>query len=83
MRLIITQWDDQVIDRIVGQIWEHVEVALRYPLGGQLEEDLAELGRQHRRLVCGHFKIIYYVDGEDLYVTDIFDSRQDPGKIKG
>lgn len=99
MRLVITQsawdsldkaiqfldgrWSDQVIDRIVGEVWEYLEVVLRYPLGGALEEDLAALGRGHRRMVCGHFKIIYYVEADNLYVTDIFDSRQDPGKMKG
>ena len=76
-------WDDRVVDRVVSEIWEHIDVVLLYPLGGQLEEDLAELGRRHRRMACGHFKIIYYIQGEDLYVTDIFDSRQDPGKMKG
>ncbi len=77
------RWNDHVVDQIVGEIWEHIEVVIRYPSGGQLEDDLAELGREHRRIVCGHFKIIYYVDDEKLYVTDIFDSRQDPGKMKG
>jgi len=81
--VLSVRWDDRVVDRIVTEIWEHIDIVLQYPLGGQLEEDLAELGRQHRRMVCGHFKIIYFVEGEDLYVTDIFDSRQDPGKIKG
>lgn len=81
--VLSVRWDDRVVDRIVAEIWEHIDIVLQYPLGGQLEEDLAELGRQHRRMVCGHFKIIYFVEGEDLYVTDIFDSRQDPGKIKG
>ncbi|MCB0757002.1 MAG: type II toxin-antitoxin system RelE/ParE family toxin [Flavobacteriales bacterium] len=81
--VLSVRWDDRVVDRIVTEIWEHIDIVLQYPLGGQLEEDLAELGRQHRRMVCGHFKIIYFVEGEDLYVTDIFDSRQDPGKMKG
>ena len=30
-----------------------------------------------------HYKIIYRVVGEYIYVTDIFDSRQDPDKMKG
>jgi hypothetical protein len=37
----------------------------------------------HRRLVESHYKIIYRVVGEYIYVTDIFDSRQDPDKMKG
>ncbi len=41
------------------------------------------LGLFHRRLVEGHYKIIYRIEGEIIYVTDIFDSRQDPLKMKG
>lgn len=50
---------------------------------GQYEPDLEHLGKGHRRLVEGHFKIIYRVEGDVVYVTDIFDSRQDPQKMRG
>ncbi len=53
------------------------------PLQGQKEPFLEHMGLGHRRLVVDHYKIIYRVDGEYIYVTDIFDSRQDPDKIKG
>lgn len=77
------QWSDKVIDRIVARIWESIGLLAVHPHGGQVEEDLAYLSKGHRRTVVGHFKIIYYVDGDVVYVTDIFDSRQDPGKMKG
>lgn len=44
---------------------------------------LEHLGLGHRRLIESHYKIIYRVVGEYIYVTDIFDSRQDPEKMKG
>lgn len=50
---------------------------------GQLEMALAHRGKGHRRLIEGHFKIIYRVEDETVYVTDIFDSRQHPEKMKG
>ena len=37
----------------------------------------------HRRLIESHFKIIYRVIGDCIYITDIFDSRQDADKMKG
>jgi hypothetical protein len=49
----------------------------------QEEEYLKHLGMNHRRTIEGHFKIIYRVEGETIYVTDFFDSRQDPAKMKG
>jgi len=50
---------------------------------GQIEPTLEHLGLGHRRLIEGNFKIIYRVDGELVSVTDIFDSRMDPDKMKG
>jgi len=34
------------------------------------------------RLIESHYKIIYRVTEEFIYITDIFDSRQDPDKMK-
>ena len=50
---------------------------------GQVEPQLEHLGKEHRRLIEGHFKIIYRVEGSTVYVTDIFDSRQNPEKMHG
>ena len=51
----------------------------------QEDEFLGYLKKNHRRLVCGHYKIIYYFNKTEniVYVTDIFDSRQDPIKENG
>lgn len=53
------------------------------PWKGQQEEYLTHLGKEHRRIIEGHYKIIYRVEGQAIYITDIFDSRQDPSKMKG
>jgi toxin ParE1/3/4 len=52
------------------------------PFVGQREEHLLHLGLDHRRIVEGNYKIIYRVINDIIYVTDIFDSRQDPAKMK-
>jgi plasmid stabilization system protein ParE len=52
------------------------------PHVGQLEEYLEHMGQSHRRIIEGHYKIIYRVKGEMIVITDIFDSRQDPSKMK-
>ena len=51
----------------------------------QEDEFLIYLNKNHKRLVTGNYKIIYYFDSSEniIYVTDIFDSRQDPQKEKG
>lgn len=49
----------------------------------QQEEYLEHLGKTHRRAIEGYYKIIYRVEGELIYVTDFFDTRQNPEKMKG
>jgi toxin ParE1/3/4 len=68
---------------IRNQILDKADTLLKQPLIGQAEPSLQHLGLGHRRLIAGHCKIIYKVDREYIYITDIFDSRQDPEKMKG
>ncbi len=49
----------------------------------QHEEYLEHLGMNHRRAIEGHVKIIYRVEEEFIYITDFFDTRQDPSGMKG
>ena len=68
---------------IRDEILDTADTLLLQPLSGQREYLLSHLGLEHRRLVVGHNKIIYRVVDEYIYITDIFDSRQDPAKMKG
>ena len=47
-----------------------------------LQEYLEHLGKSHRRIIEGNYKIIYRVEGENIYITDIFDSRQNSDKMR-
>lgn len=67
----------QIRDRIL----DAADTLLQHPLQGSKEPYLGHLGLDHRRLVEGHYKIIYRIIGETIYITDIFDSRQDPDKM--
>lgn len=53
------------------------------PNKGQREDFLKHLEEDHRRIIEGHFKIIYKVENGSIYITDFFDSRQNPEKMKG
>ncbi|MEX2512507.1 MAG: type II toxin-antitoxin system RelE/ParE family toxin [Cyclobacteriaceae bacterium] len=50
---------------------------------GQFEEYLEHLGKEHRRLVEGNFKIIYRIVGENVYITDFFDTSQSVFPFRG
>jgi toxin ParE1/3/4 len=68
---------------IRDHILDNADTLILQPLKGQKEPFLVHLGLDHRRLVEGHYKIIYRVVDEYIYITDIFDTRQDPDKMQG
>lgn len=53
------------------------------PYLGQYEEYLQHLGKGHRRLLDGNYKIIYLIESGNVYITDFFDTWQSPEKMKG
>jgi plasmid stabilization system protein ParE len=74
------------LDKILAirnNILSKAEMLLDNPKLGQKEEYLDHLGLGHRRLIESHYKIIYRLGSDRIYITDIFDSRQDPNKMKG
>ena len=83
LEFIGTKVSHEKLIEIRDRILDHADTLLLQPLKGQKEPSLKYLKLGHRRLVEGHFKIIYKVVDEYIYITDIFDSRQDPDKMKG
>jgi toxin ParE1/3/4 len=69
----------QIRDKILAK----AEKLRTKPRMGQKEEYLEHLSQSHRRVIEGNYKIVYRIEEEVIYVTDIFDTRQDPSKIKG
>ena len=68
--------------KIRNKILDKADTLATDPYIGQEETYLAHLGLGHRRIIENHYKIIYRVVGDYIYITDIFDSRQDPEKMK-
>jgi len=68
---------------IRDSILDKADTLLLHPNQGQKEPYLEHLGLVHRRIIESHFKIIYRIVEENIYITDIFDSRQDPDTMKG
>jgi plasmid stabilization system protein ParE len=71
----------QKVNEVRDRILAKADKLLESPYMGQHEEYLDHLGQSHRRVIEGHYKIIYKVEGELIIITDIFDSRQDPSKM--
>ena len=73
---------EKVIE-IRAQLLDKADSLVKNPRLGQQEEYLEHLEKGHRRLIEGNFKIIYRMKGDYIYITDFFDTRQDPEKMKG
>ena len=54
------------------------------PYIGQIEDLLSERNQGFRYLVFKNYKIIYWIDNKNkkVYISNIFDTRQNPDKIK-
>lgn len=78
-RMIATE---RVADKIRKSIFEATRPLSKEPLIGAIEENLIELKQGHRYLVQGNYKIIYRIIQDNIYITDIFDCRQNPQKMK-
>jgi plasmid stabilization system protein ParE len=70
-------------EALVEKVLRETDRLLEFPKGGQVEQLMDSRPFEYRRLVVGNFKIIYRIDGEVIYVTDIFDARQDPRRMRG
>jgi toxin ParE1/3/4 len=73
---------DKTADKIRKSIFNSTKPLIKNPLIGAIEENLTELKQGHRYLVEGNYKIIYRLIDNNIYITDIFDCRQNPIKMK-
>lgn len=71
------------VNEIRDRILNRADRLLENPFIGQEEPYLAHLELSHRRIIEGNYKVIYRVEKDVIYVTDIFDSRQDPERMQG
>ena len=53
----------------------------KHSLSGQIEVNLLDLEKGHRYIIRGNYKIIYMIQNRNVYVTDVFDTRQNPDKL--
>jgi toxin ParE1/3/4 len=73
---------EKTADKIRKSILSATKPLIRQPFIGAIEENLSDLKQGHRYLVEAHYKIIYRVIDNHIYITDIFDGRQNPTKMK-
>ena len=69
---------------IINQIVNKTDFLIDNPKIGQVEELLIDREQEFRYLVSENYKIIYYINlkTKRIIISNIFDCRQNPEKIK-
>jgi plasmid stabilization system protein ParE len=67
---------EKIIDRILAKT-RQLE---NFPESGKKYETVTQ--QEYRYLIERNFKIIYSYRNDKVYIHTIFDTRQDPGKLK-
>jgi len=67
--------------QITNKLFDAIDELEKVPGIGSIEPNLAHLHQNYRFVVCGNYKIIFRSEKDIIYVTDIFDCRQDHVKI--
>lgn len=63
------------------QILDATQQLKENPESGQRELCLESLEQVYRYLVVSNYKIIYRFDDNQIFINDVFDTRQDPNKM--
>ncbi len=70
-------------DKTIAELLDKADSLLEHPLRGIPEPALANLGKEHRSLITGRYKIVYYVSGDEIRITDLFGTKQHLSRMRG
>ncbi len=68
--------------KIIDNIYNHSGILIQNPKAGTREELLSDLPQEFRYLVEGNYKILYFIVDEKIYISSVFDCRQNPERMK-
>jgi hypothetical protein len=70
------------VDKIVSNLFIKSDSLIENPFLNQIEPYLVDFRKEHRRLIVDNIKVIYRIEGKTIFVTDFFDVRRNPKKMK-
>lgn len=68
--------------KITKEIIEKTKHLSSFPEIGVIEELLKDRSQEFRYLICKNYKIIYCLNKDKIEIIDVFDTRQNPIKLK-
>lgn len=72
----------KVAESIVNGLVDKVTSLMYNPEMGGIETSLQHYQEGYRCLVDGNYKIIYWIDQQDVIISVIFDCRRNPESLK-
>lgn len=80
----IAEKSEQEAKQIIEDILSRTRQIEAFPESGARQETFKDTGREYRYLVEGNYKIIYSyrADQQAVFIEIVFDTRQDPAKMK-
>lgn len=85
LREIFVYYKENVSQKIANNIKAEIFNATKQlkiqPFSGAIDELLQVLNEEHRYLIVKNYKIIYKILDKKVYITDVFDTRQNPEKL--
>ena len=78
---LIAKDSKKAAKKVVASILDREEQLKTQPTSGTVEKRL-KLKKEYRFLLQSHYKIIYREGKTNLYVIKVFDTRQNPDKLK-
>ncbi len=68
-------------EKVVKEIFLYANTLVIFPNRNPREPLLLENKIEYRSLLKWHYKLIYYVENENVIIVSIFDSRKKPEKL--
>ena len=68
--------------KLVNEILSSTDIRIKNPEIGQKEKLLKNRKNIYRYLVCEKYKIIYCQHDNAIYIATVFDTRQNPKRLK-
>ena len=68
-------------NKIVNSILANTSILKTQNIGIK-EQLLIHLEQEHRFIIDDNYKIIYIIQNNNVYITHVFDTRQNPVKLK-
>ncbi|MES2139143.1 MAG: type II toxin-antitoxin system RelE/ParE family toxin [Bacteroidota bacterium] len=78
----ISPFSVSIAEQIAFRILFRTNQLSKLPKSGQIEPLLKNMKYEYRYLIEGHSKIIYRSENSKIFIERIFDTRQNPIKLK-